>query len=162
MVGSHCRHLVVTQSTKRTLLLVASSRHINCMTLKVTARNHYKNTPMQYTEFIYVVKKTRTVQFLFYLNPKFQASSLLLGLYSLMCVGTVQKPRCWFFMMRLLCFTADPTEHHDIADKHPHIVDRMKRKLATYRASLVPAIHAPAEPKSNPKHFGGVWSPGWC
>ena len=36
------------------------------------------------------------VQFLFYLNPKFQASSLLLCLYSPVCVGPVWKPHCWF------------------------------------------------------------------
>ena len=36
---------------------------------------------------------TRIVQSLFYLNPKFQASSHLLWLYSLVCVGPGQKPR---------------------------------------------------------------------
>ena len=39
---------------------------------------------------------TRIVHFLFFLNPKFQASSLLLWLYSLICVGHVRKPHCWF------------------------------------------------------------------
>ena len=37
------------------------------------------------------------VQFLFYLNPKFQASSSFLCLYRLVCVGPVRKPHCWFF-----------------------------------------------------------------
>ena len=36
---------------------------------------------------------TRIVQFLFYLNPKFQASSLLLSLYRPVCVGPGRKPR---------------------------------------------------------------------
>ena len=36
------------------------------------------------------------VQFLFYLNPKFQASSSFLCLYGLVCVGPVRKPHCWF------------------------------------------------------------------
>ena len=40
---------------------------------------------------------TRIVQFLFYLNPKFQASSYFLCLYSLICVGPVRKPHCCFF-----------------------------------------------------------------
>ena len=31
-----------------------------------------------------------------YLNPKFQASSSFLCLYSLVCVGPVRKPHCWF------------------------------------------------------------------
>ena len=33
---------------------------------------------------------------LFYLNPKFQASSSFLRLYRPVCVGPVQKPHCWF------------------------------------------------------------------
>ena len=39
---------------------------------------------------------TRIVQFLFYLNPKFQASSSFLYLYRPVCVGPVRKPHCWF------------------------------------------------------------------
>ena len=36
----------------------------------------------------------RTIPLL--LNPKFQGSSLLLRLYSLVCVEPVRKPNCWF------------------------------------------------------------------
>ena len=39
---------------------------------------------------------TRIVQSLFYLNPKFQASSSFLCLYRSVCVGPVRKPHCWF------------------------------------------------------------------
>ena len=39
---------------------------------------------------------TRIVQFLFYFNPKFQASSSFLCLYRSFCVGPVRKPHCWF------------------------------------------------------------------
>ena len=39
---------------------------------------------------------TQIELFLFYLNPKFQASSLLLCLYSLVYVGPVKKQHCWF------------------------------------------------------------------
>ena len=39
---------------------------------------------------------TRIVQFLFYLNPKFQASSSFLRQYRSVCVGPVRKPHCWF------------------------------------------------------------------
>ena len=38
----------------------------------------------------------RIVQFLFYLNPKFQASSSFLCLYRSVCVGPLRKPHCWF------------------------------------------------------------------
>ena len=44
--------------------------------------------------FVYA---TRIVQFLFYLNPKFQASSSFLCLCSPVCVGPVRKPHCWFY-----------------------------------------------------------------
>ena len=36
---------------------------------------------------------TRIVQFLFFLNPKFKASSLLLGLYRSFCVRPCWKPQ---------------------------------------------------------------------
>ena len=35
---------------------------------------------------------TRVVQFLYFLNPKFQASSYILWLYSLVCVGPGRTP----------------------------------------------------------------------
>ena len=37
-----------------------------------------------------------TVQSLYFLNPKFQASSHLLQLYSLVCAGPGRKPERWF------------------------------------------------------------------
>ena len=40
---------------------------------------------------------TRIVQFLLYLTPKFQASSLLLQLYRPVSVRPVRKPHCWFY-----------------------------------------------------------------
>ena len=39
---------------------------------------------------------TRIVQFLFYLNPKFQVSSSFLLLCRPVCVRPVRKPHCWF------------------------------------------------------------------
>ena len=39
---------------------------------------------------------TRIVQFLYFLNPKFPASSHLLCLYSSVYVRTVLKSHCWF------------------------------------------------------------------
>ena len=39
---------------------------------------------------------TYTVHILFLLNPKFQASNLLLLLYSPVCVGPGGNPNCWF------------------------------------------------------------------
>ena len=39
---------------------------------------------------------TQIVQSLYFLKLKFQASSHLLYLYSLVCVGPGRKPECWF------------------------------------------------------------------
>ena len=43
---------------------------------------------------------TRIVKYLYFLNPKFQASSHLLWLYSLVCVGPGRKPRRPVFSQR--------------------------------------------------------------
>ena len=43
---------------------------------------------------------TRIVQFLFYLNPKFQASSSFLSLYRPVCVAPGRKPRRPVFSRR--------------------------------------------------------------
>ena len=47
-----------------------------------------------------VVFATRIVQSLYFINPKFQASSYLLWLYSPVCVGPGQKPRTPVFSER--------------------------------------------------------------
>ena len=39
---------------------------------------------------------TRTVQFIFYLNPKFQSSRSFLLLCRPVCVRPIRKPHCWF------------------------------------------------------------------
>ena len=50
--------------------------------------------------FRYMVATIRMVQSLYYLNPKFQASSHFLWLYSLVCVGPGRKPRRPVFSQR--------------------------------------------------------------
>ena len=54
---------------------------------------HRRNSFAVISAFVFA---TRIVQFLLYLTPKFQASSLLLCLYRSVCVGPVRKPHCWF------------------------------------------------------------------
>ena len=51
---------------------------------------------------------TRIVYLLFFLNPKFQASSLFLSLHRPVCVCAVRKPHCWFshetaLMLTFIC-----------------------------------------------------------
>ena len=52
---------------------------------------------------------TRKVQFLVYLNSKFQASSLLLCLYRLVCIGPGRKPQRPVFSCRGPCIVAITT-----------------------------------------------------
>ncbi|XP_046566659.1 arylsulfatase B-like [Haliotis rubra] len=58
--------------------------------------------------------------------------------------------------------TADPTEHFDLSSKYPDLLDMMKKRLENWKKSRVPAQNDSPVPASNPKYFGGVWSPGWC
>ena len=61
------------------------------------------------------VFSTLIVQFLFYLNPKFQASSSFLCLYSSVCVRPVRKPHCWFPHEVAQLLTALISESRDLA-----------------------------------------------
>ena len=56
---------------------------------KTKAQISFAVTAKQISAFVFA---TLIVQSLFYLNPKFQASSHLLRLYSPVCVGPGRKP----------------------------------------------------------------------
>lgn len=58
--------------------------------------------------------------------------------------------------------TGDPTEHFDVADLFPDVVKQLQARLDFYRQTMVPANYPPADKGSDPKNFGGNWSPGWC
>ena len=67
----------------------------------------YANTKTQISFAVLTAKltsafvfATRIVESLYFLNPKFQASSHLLWLYSLVCVGPGRKPRRPIFSQR--------------------------------------------------------------
>ena len=53
------------------------------------------------------------VQFLFYLNLKFQASSSFLCLYRPVCVGPGRKPHCLFFHVAAHILMAEFLANHD-------------------------------------------------
>ena len=71
------------------------SRHMEKETAyaKTKAQISFAVTAELISAFVFTA---RIVQFLFYLNPKFQASSSFLSLYRPVCVGPVRKPHCWF------------------------------------------------------------------
>ena len=82
---------------------------------------------------------TRIVQCRFYLTPKFPASSLLLCLYSPVCVGPVWKPHCWFshetaqikcICTKQTCQTCLP-KHGSLAYSHNSQNDSAKTKIGS-------------------------------
>ena len=56
----------------------------------------------------------------------------------------------------------DPNEHNDISEQHPDIVKKLKARIEEYKKSYVHPQQPPIDPKSNPDHYGGFWTPGWC
>ncbi|XP_068209805.1 arylsulfatase B-like [Palaemon carinicauda] len=56
----------------------------------------------------------------------------------------------------------DPEERENIAESHQDVVEDMLVDFQSELLRMVPADIHPDDPKSNPKYFGGVWSPGWC
>ena len=68
-----------------------------CIYAKTKTQISFAVTAKLISAFVFA---TRIVQFLYFLNPKFQASSHLLWLYSLVCVGPVRKLRRPIFSQR--------------------------------------------------------------
>ncbi|XP_066948452.1 arylsulfatase I-like [Macrobrachium rosenbergii] len=64
--------------------------------------------------------------------------------------------------IRLFNVIDDPEERSNIAELHYDIVEDMMADLLSELLRLVPADLPPNDPSSNPKYFGGAWSPGWC
>ncbi|XP_013421298.1 arylsulfatase B [Lingula anatina] len=56
----------------------------------------------------------------------------------------------------------DPTEHKNLVQTMPQVVQEMKKKLKLAQQEMVPANDPPDDNKGNPNNFGGVWTPGWC
>ncbi|XP_064602817.1 arylsulfatase B-like [Liolophura sinensis] len=56
----------------------------------------------------------------------------------------------------------DPTEHHDLSQKYPDIVSKLRMRLEEHWKSLVPPRNPPLDAKGDPANFGGYWTPGWC
>ena len=61
-----------------------------CIYAKTKTQISFAVTAKLISAFVFAI---RIVQLLYYLNPKFQASSHLLWLYSPVCVGPGRKPR---------------------------------------------------------------------
>ncbi|XP_046573858.1 arylsulfatase I-like [Haliotis rubra] len=63
---------------------------------------------------------------------------------------------------RLYDIDADPSENKDLSRRMSDVVDQLKAKLDVFKSSFTPAFLPAADPNGKPRHWGGVWSPGWC
>ncbi|KAL8587304.1 hypothetical protein ACOMHN_045551 [Nucella lapillus] len=75
---------------------------------------------------------------------------------------TLDDPQGWDDKPRLYNLKDDPTEHHDLAERMPDMVEKLKARLAEYKKRYVPPNFPPYDPASNPEKYGGAWTPGWC
>ncbi|XP_035208017.1 arylsulfatase I-like, partial [Stegodyphus dumicola] len=63
---------------------------------------------------------------------------------------------------RLYNLKDDPTEHYNLAQKHPKVVHRLKRRLDKLKTRAVPADDPSSDEKGEPKFWRGSFSYGWC
>ncbi|KAL8587307.1 hypothetical protein ACOMHN_045554 [Nucella lapillus] len=83
-------------------------------------------------------------------------------LYNVKGPITLDDPQGWDDKPRLYNLKDDPTEHHDLAERMPDMVEKLKARLAEYKKRYVPPNFPPYDPASNPQKYGGAWTPGWC
>lgn len=56
----------------------------------------------------------------------------------------------------------DPNEYINLSDKLPHVVEKLKARMAEYHKQMVPANYPGSTNASDPRNYNGFWSPGWC
>ncbi|XP_065888129.1 arylsulfatase B-like [Dysidea avara] len=73
--------------------------------------------------------------------------------------GSIELPPYTPSLTWLFNITEDPNERNNVADQHPDIVNRLKERIEYYNSTHIEQLDPPVDPKSNPSHFGGVWTP---
>ena len=53
----------------------------------------------------------------------------------------------------------DPLEKNDVHDENPDVVARLRERIEAYNATHINQVPPGVDPSSNPKNFGGVWTP---
>ncbi|CAL4147956.1 unnamed protein product, partial [Meganyctiphanes norvegica] len=56
----------------------------------------------------------------------------------------------------------DPNEHKDLSKRHPGILKDILQRVKDEALKIVPADVCGNDEKGDPKHWGNIWSPGWC
>ena len=96
------------------------------------------------SDFIF---STGIVQFLYFLNPKFPVSSHLLCLYSLVSVGPVRKPHCWFSLLAAqLCFQTKLRgiiTYQNLTNEDIKILAESKKKYEKYQNNMSRLVGKP-------------------
>ena len=111
--------------------VITQGNHYRCMSLvmrnqlfayaKAKTQISFAVTAKLISAFVFA---TWIVQSLFFLNPKFQASSNLLWLYSLVCVRPGRKAKCWFSHDAAQIYH---TEHYVNAHMRNSIITSVKK-----------------------------------
>lgn len=56
--------------------------------------------------------------------------------------------------------TADPTEHVDLSQKFPDVVNKLQERLEFYKKTAVPALNKPADSQAwDAARKNGIWTP---
>ena len=66
------------------------------------------------------------------------------------------------FQKHLFNIDLDPEERNDLQEKHPEILEKLRKRARELYSSFVPSDFPAEDHKGSPKHFRGVWSTGWC
>lgn len=62
--------------------------------------------------------------------------------------------------LALYNITADPYEHHNLADKFPHLVDELQARVDFYQKTSVPPANTPRDPRAKQvAKENGAWTP---
>ncbi len=59
-------------------------------------------------------------------------------------------------------FSADPTEHKNLAKKRPQALKALKRLFKFLRKSEVPSLHKKADMHGAPNLYNYTYASGWC
>ena len=66
------------------------------------------------------------------------------------------------YQKHLFNIDEDPEERLDLQESQPQILEELRRRVRQLYGSFVPADFPAVDHRGSPKHFQGVWSPGWC
>ena len=73
--------------------------------------------------------------------------------------GTKEAPPHTPSLTWLFNIKTDPNERNNVANQYPEKVLELKERIEYYGAARIEQLDPPLDPRSNPLHFGGVWTP---